>query len=203
MAGKEEELTSCPDTSITSRSLQHATCTRSVPPCGWPWLAAEPHTIAPSLSPVSRVRKGKSKTKQNTCVRDKSCLINKGKEEQRKKIKKWCKSHGSPPPTGKTDVHPTSKQWLRTKKQTFFCWSQCHMVWNIPVFSWGQLSRLCPLHASGTGPASSLWGAEGQTGKVLMLSPNSSATAQTQVSYHHCFGHKSKVEYWTGCYKEN
>lgn len=117
---RKEELTSCPDTSITSRSLQHATCTHSVPPCGWPWLAAEPHTIAPSLSPISRIRKSKSKTKQNTYVRDKSCLINKGKEEQRKKIKKWCKSHGSPPPTGKTDVHPTSKQWLHTKKKKPF-----------------------------------------------------------------------------------
>lgn len=42
-----------------------------------------------------------------------------------------------------------------------------HMIWNVRVVSWGQLSQLCPLPSPCVPPATSWWGGEAE--KALAL----------------------------------
>jgi len=68
---------------------------------------------------------------------------------------------------------------------SFYCWVWCHMVWNTPLVSWGQLSQLCPLPAVCGPPAYSL---AGQHKQAFMMCKHSLAIS-TSVCYQHCFGH--------------
>ena len=70
---------------------------------------------------------------------------------------------------------------------TFYCSTQCHMVWNIPLVSWDHLSWLCPLPVSCAAP-SLVRNCEKQ--KALTLCNHWWATAETSVCYEHYFGQR-------------
>lgn len=57
------------------------------------------------------------------------------------------------------DAHPVSKQQATASPQ-FFCSAWCHVVWNIPLATWGPLSQLYPFPAYFSPQASSLMGWE-------------------------------------------
>ena len=54
--------------------------------------------------------------------------------------------------------HPESVTPFLFLSPSFICWAQQHMVWNVPLVSWGQLSQLCLLSTPCAPPAYSLLG---------------------------------------------
>ena len=55
-----------------------------------------------------------------------------------------------------TNVQPDPEQCLSLPSAIspqFYCWARCHVVWDIPLVTLGQLSSLCPLPAPGAPPA--------------------------------------------------
>jgi len=72
------------------------------------------------------------------------------------------------------------------------------MMWNIPLSSLSQLSKLCTLITSCPLTAY-LLGAEWEKESVLAMCEHCSATAKTLLCYQHCFSHKSEVQHCTGC----
>ena len=89
------------------------------------------------------------------------------------------------------DKHHRSEHPPLSFFPSFICWAWCHMVWNIPLVSWGQLSRLCPLPASCAPPASSLVG-WGEEQKRPWLCKHCSAVTKTSLCYQHCFSTNPK-----------
>lgn len=75
---------------------------------------------------------------------------------------------------------------------SFYCWSQCHMAWNIPLVSCDQLSQLCPLTAP-CAPQSPYWGSVWGAEKTLMMSKQCPTITKTSLSYQHCFQYKFKL----------
>lgn len=79
-----------------------------------------------------------------------------------------------------SDLHrQTPSLCLPYFSRSFIHWAWCHMVWDIPVVSYGQLSHLCPLLAFCAPPAFSgmMWAAE----KALTLCEKSSAITITSL----------------------
>lgn len=78
------------------------------------------------------------------------------------------------------------------------------MMWTIPQTNSGQLSQLCalpiscPPHASHSSEVGGVRGGK----KTLTLCKHCSATTKTPAYYQHCFSHRSKTQYHTGCFQE-
>ena len=49
--------------------------------------------------------------------------------------------------TWEDKCHHSKRPCVLSSFLSFTCWTWHHMVWNIPLVSWGQLSQLCPLPA--------------------------------------------------------
>lgn len=47
--------------------------------------------------------------------------------------------------TWKDKCHHSECQPLPSSFPSFYCWTQCFMVWDMSLVSWGQLSQLCLL----------------------------------------------------------
>lgn len=65
----------------------------------------------------------------------------------------------------------------------FYCWAQCHMAWNSPFISWGQLYWLCHFPAFCSPSACLLGMGMGEREKVLTLSGNSQNVVLSTVFY--------------------
>ena len=70
---------------------------------------------------------------------------------------------------------------------SFICWAWHHMVWNIPLVSWGQLSQLCPLPKLLVHPQPAHWWGGVRAEKALALCKHCSAITKTSLCYQHCF----------------
>lgn len=92
------------------------------------------------------------------------------------------------------DKHHNHKQPFILLSLSFYC---CHhMLWNIPLVSWDQLSWLCTFPISCLGVE---WEAETSSAQCK----HCSALTRTPVCYQHCFSHQSKTRHHTGCWEEN
>lgn len=74
---------------------------------------------------------------------------------------------------------------------SFIYWSWCHMIWNIPVVSWGQLSWLCSLPIFCVSPA---WWGGVRNRKALDSVKHWSAITKTSLNYQHYGRQKSKTQ---------
>ena len=113
------------------------------------------HPVARSLPPPPWDVEENQKAKSEKKLMDWDSLVS-----ERKKKKRWTRNqrHSLSTSQQQTVAQPVSEQWLLWKHPhlQFSCRVWCHMVWNIPLVSWGQLSQLCPLPASCPLPAYSL-----------------------------------------------
>lgn len=76
----------------------------------------------------------------------------------------------------------------------FYCWAQCHMIWNIPLVSWNRLSHLfLPLsgllYTLSILAVGTAWEAE----KALVLCKHCSAISKASVCCQHLFSSQSKA----------
>jgi len=68
---------------------------------------------------------------------------------------------------------PSLQMFPPSSSPSFVGWAWCRMVWNIPLVSWGQLSRLCPFPTT-CAPSAHLLVGWGEKQKRLWLLSNNS-----------------------------
>lgn len=68
---------------------------------------------------------------------------------------------------GKTNAITTNVPPFLLLSLSFICWAQCHVVWNIPSASWGQLFWQCPHTTSCPFPAYLVLGMQGREKESL------------------------------------
>lgn len=76
---------------------------------------------------------------------------------------------------------------------SFMCWPWCHMEWDIPRVTWGQLSCPCPLSQLLVHPQPTRWWVGWDAEKALMLCKHCSATVRTSLCYQHCLSSNPKL----------
>lgn len=129
---------------------------------GWHWLAARPHLIALSLSLLNRTL-GENKTEKLVSW-DTGSLIRKAENAQRSKAKAtphwqayvqplFVKQGLSIPVVWENKCHNFKCPHILSLSFIFYCWTRCHIVWNIPLVSLGHLFWQCPIPTSCLHPA--------------------------------------------------
>lgn len=86
---------------------------------------------------------------------------------------------------------------------SFYCWAWHHVVWNIPLASLGQLSRLCPSQLLVHPQPSSLAGWCETLNSPWLSVSTAQQQRKTSVCYQHYFPPKSKTWHHTSYYEEN
>lgn len=79
---------------------------------------------------------------------------------------------------------------------SFYNWARCHTVWDIPLVSWGHLSRLCPLSTCSQRTTHVVGQHEKQKCfDAVQALPSNSKKKTTNQTMHcsHCFDHKSET----------
>jgi len=77
------------------------------------------------------------------------------------------------------------------------------MVWDVTLFSLGQLSWLCPLPVSCPLPDYLFAGDDCAGEKTMMLYKHWSVIAKTLVCSQCCSSNKSRTQHHTYCYDDN